>query len=614
MNDTLKRALESGELRPLDYHFACRLGRRAAQRNPEFELAAALLSRQVGDGHTCTDLEALSSGPLFHDRDGSPFGVPPGLGRWLESLRANPCVGEPGTWAPITLDKMRLYLTRYWRYEHELAMALLARASQWLVVDRASLRDDLARLFPTTEHEPDWQRIAAAIAVLRPFSVISGGPGTGKTRTVAAILALLLRQCPNLQVALCAPTGKAAVRLSESIGRAKGELAVDADRRDGLPEETTTIHRLLGARPGRSQFRHNAENPIAADLVVVDEASMVDLPLMAKLTQALRPSARLILLGDKDQLASVEAGSVLADICASAAFGYSPAQCVALAEVAGAEIQSAPNASPLADNIVLLRRSFRFAERSAIDVLARAVKQGARDAVLDALSAQTDGGVIWRTPGRSDLSVLISARAVSIYRECLRASNAVEALDIFDRFRVLCALRDGPWGVTGINRTIEQALRREGLVAGSGANYHGRPVMVTQNDPALGLFNGDVGLLMSDSHRDGPLRGYFRVPGIGIRKIHPGRLPAHATAFATTVHKSQGSEFDRVLLVLPERDMRVVTRELLYTGITRARDTVEIWAPRDVLLRGVDRSVARGSGLAERLQLTDPTTTDFSPP
>ncbi len=563
---------------------------------PELGLAALLVSRAVEAGHVCLDLA---------DPDAFQGVEPPSdPGAWVEVLRRCRVVGEPGAFTPLVLDPVgRLYLHRYWADEDRVARFVRERASRTPAgLDEAELARGLSRLFPRSDGV-DWQRVAAVAAVSRSFCVVSGGPGTGKTTTVVRILALLAGQRPADPplVALAAPTGKAAARLEEAIRQARDGLSYPVGAADRLPDRVHTLHRLLGARPDGG-FRHGADNPLPHDVVVVDEASMVALPLMARLVDALRPEARLVLVGDHHQLASVEAGAVLGDICAGArADGFSAPFRRLLARVEGGDLPGAPagERGGLRDGVVVLERNYRFGGAGGIPAVARAVRDG-DPTVVDQLAAGGVPGVSWRPlPAPGELDGALRAPVLDGYGPAARATDPARALDAFGRFRVLCAVR---WGEHGVGRIVERVrgiLAEAGWIAPRGAWYPGRPVMVTRNDYRLGLYNGDAGIAAPDP--DGGLRVFFPSPDGGLRAFSPARLPAHETAYATTVHKSQGSEFDRVVLVLPDRDAPVLTRELLYTGLTRARSGVEVWASADALRRTVARRVRRTSGLRDAL-------------
>ncbi|VAX06299.1 Exodeoxyribonuclease V alpha chain [hydrothermal vent metagenome] len=584
-------------LTDLDVHFA-RLMCRLAGDSSELALGAALVSNRTTNGHVCLNL-AVEAGQRGID-------TPP-LNHWQTVLRKSSVVGQPGDYCPLILDETgRLYLYRYWEYEQELAAALTERAGQLDdAVDEEQLRSGLNQLFPAaSDGEVDWQKLAAAAAVINRFSVISGGPGTGKTNTVIRILALL-RQQPggmDLNIALAAPTGKAAARLQESIHQAKQGLAVDDAVREAIPEQASTLHRLLGANPDSVYFRHNRDNPLPVNVLILDEASMVDIALMAKLMRALPQQAKLVMLGDKDQLASVEAGAILADICGNNP-GYSTDFTARLTALSGENLpQQKTPVPPISDSIMLLRRSYRFGEKSGIGQLAAAVNQGRGEQCL-ALIQDDD------YPDISQISdhESIAQQAAMIYRgylERLKEGAAAGAVfEAFNSFRVLCAIRHGPVGVALLNRDIEACLAGWGLVDVSDIYYAGRPIIITRNDHSLQLYNGDVGILLPDPDSGGLIRACFQGSDEVIRKVAPVRLPEHETVYAMTVHKSQGSEFDRVLLVLPDEDVPVLSRELLYTGITRARSRFEISALSGVMQAAVARQLHRSSGLGDLLWL-----------
>ncbi|MEO7167460.1 MAG: exodeoxyribonuclease V subunit alpha [Chthoniobacterales bacterium] len=533
----------------LDRHFGDFLQRLAGNAAAEVRLAAMCASRARAAGHVCTTL-----GEMAEREDASNAAA------LRKKLCASKVVGTPGAFTPLVLDKGdRLYLRRYWEYEQELAGAIRRRAA----AGGAAL----------SEGETDLQKVAAHRAVVNHFTVITGGPGTGKTRTVMAILALLLEQPggDRRRIALAAPTGKAAARLTESVRAVKQGIGA------------TTIHRLLGYLPGSPYFRHDAEHPLNADVVIVDEASMVDLALMAKLVAAVRPDARLILLGDRDQLASVEAGSVLADICAAAE-------------------QAKPN-EPLHSAVVALRRNYRFAESGGIYRASSAINSGDADAALAALQSDASGEVHWQPlPAAAKLPEALRELLIAAFTPCLKTDDPQEALAQLEQFRILCALRHGPFGVENLNAVAEEILAGARLITPRRGWYAGQPLAITRNDYNLGLFNGDTGIILPDREDGGELRAFFVSAEGRLRRFLPSRLPLHETAFAITVHKSQGSEFGKVLLILPEKDAPILTRELLYTGLTRARKGVEIWAPETVLRASIGKRVVRASGLQDALR------------
>jgi exodeoxyribonuclease V alpha subunit len=595
---------------PIDRHFANLMARLSADA-PEVKLAAGLVSHYRRQGHICVDLEEYEEKPppaeIVAELGFTSWPDNPGL---IQRLRNSPVVGSPGEFKPLVLDESgRLYLHRYWKYETALAEAIarLAKGSA-LLVDRQELQEGLTRLFPWHGGEDiDWQLVAAFAAIRKRLCMISGGPGTGKTRTVVVLLALLLEQHPAMRVALAAPTGKAAARLQEALKHAKATLSCNQAAKDRLPAEASTIHRLLGSIPDSGFFRHDAENPLPFDAVVVDEASMVDLALMAKLVAAIPQSARLILLGDKDQLASVEAGAVLADLCnGGEQHAFSDQFIKDFRALTGQKLPAeagAGRASDLGDCIVELRRNYRFGDQSGIYRLSRAVNVGDSEKALEVL--RESGGsagsqVCWKPlPAPAALKAALKPIVLSRYQDYLQAGNPTEALAALGRFRILCALRNGPYGVESLDCLVEEILSEAGLIEAKALFYAGRPVMVIRNDYNLKLFNGDIGVVLPTDSKE--LRAYFAGPEQTLRDFMPIRLPEHETAYAMTVHKSQGSEFERVLLVLPGEDSPVLTRELVYTGLTRASHEVELWSDQGLFTAAIRRKISRRSGLREAL-------------
>ncbi|MES9899234.1 MAG: exodeoxyribonuclease V subunit alpha [Sedimenticola sp.] len=586
----------------MDYHFALLMGRLSGDSSTELVLAAALTSNRTARGDTCLELLEWGGRTLGKSSEGETFSLPDSAA-WEESLSATPVVCRPGGYAPLVLDYHgRLYLYRYWEYQQQLAEMLLQRAGSPVDdVDEEVLKRGLSQLFPSgNKVQTDWQKVAAATAVLQRFSVISGGPGTGKTTTVVRILALLLQQAgaKGLSIALAAPTGKAAARLQESILSAREGLPLENSLREMIPRQAVTLHRLLGSRPGSVYFKHNRQNPLPIDLLVIDEASMVDLALITKVVQALPAKARLILLGDRDQLASVEAGAVLADICGRQAAWTQPFR-QRMEDLCDQRLpERAQSDSPMANAIALLHHSYRFDDESGIGRFSQSIKKG--DGVA-AVKLITDASVddVSLIEGRDQLVDI----AVSAYREYLQRIDNGDDITVimneFNRFRVLAALRHGPLGVVELNRLIERALHRLGLIRSPDDWYPGRPVLILRNDYNLHLYNGDIGICIHTE--ENRLSVCFTDSEGEVRQIAPSRISACETAFAMTVHKSQGSEFDRVLLALPADDSALLSRELLYTGVTRARRQVALVADIDLLPEVIGRRVRRPSGLKDAL-------------
>lgn len=564
-------------------------------------VAAALVVRATRQGNVCVALDEVAGSELFSDGDGVGFPLPE-LAPWLRELQASAVVGCTGDFCPLILAGTRLYLHRYWQYEQDFAKGLQGLGQGLVAVDEERLQQTLAQLFPEVEEGGlDCQRLAATVAAMRNLCIISGGPGTGKTFTVVKLLALLqeLAAPETLRIGLVAPTGKAAGRLQESIRAAKGKLALAPEILARIPENSATIHRLLGARMGSPYFRHNRQNPLPLELLVVDEASMVDLALMAKLVDALPENARLVLLGDKDQLASVEAGSVLGDICSGKEKnGFSEEFAAELAK--GGFVGLLPGVGGvLSDSIVFLEKSYRFSSAGSIGKLAQAVNQGdgaAAAAILRDGDHQDLALHGWQDPD-SFAQLRETARAgFAVY---LAASTPQEALAAFNSFRILCAHRRGRFGVAGMNDWVEEVLAEAGLISRDSYWYRGRPVMITRNHPVLHLYNGDIGITMADE--SGRLRVFFAGADGSLRSFAPARIPEHETAFAVTVHKSQGSEFESVVLLLPEKPSPVLSRELIYTAITRAKKNFHLWSNPEILLAAVSQRVRRASGLGDLL-------------
>jgi exodeoxyribonuclease V alpha subunit len=408
----------------------------------------------------------------------------------------------------------------------------------------------------------------------------------------------------ELTFALAAPTGKAAARLKETIAQTGLSLRLPGDLK--LPADASTIQRLLGARGDSPHFRHNAKSPLTADVVIVDEASMIDLALLAKLFDAIRPDARIILVGDKDQLASVEAGSAFRDICTPGfELGVSVSLAEAFAKSTGEKLDgTSTEQAPIHSVVVELRRNYRFTPGAGIGELSSAVNRG--DAV-DAIAVLKSGGSIrWRpTPSLKNFERELRERVFPRFERLLKLSDPAVALKQLAEFAVLCALRRGPFGAETVNALLEGMLRETGLIEVAGRYHPGEPIIIVRNDYNVGLFNGDLGIVLPDAIT-GELRVFFRGEEGEVLNFAPGRLPAHEPAFALTVHKSQGSEFRDALVILPERHAPVLTRELLYTGITRVRETVEVWASEEILRQTIERKIARTSGLRDRLW-KDPT-------
>lgn len=626
MSLTLDELRRHGVVNAVDAQFARTLGRLVEETDEAVLVAAALACQAVTQANVCINLRELSAADAVRDQEGHRVdGLRwPEAEAWIEAVAASPLVaradaGEPnatplgaGTTervvpesslsrSPLVLDGERLYLERYWFYETRVAAMLNQRAASGGSSPQPGLAHDLDRL--GLEARPDTvnaQRLAVALALRQRLCVVFGGPGTGKTYTVAKILALLVEHGLSTdgrapRIALLAPTGKAAARLSESIRKEVPGLQCADEARSAIPTDAATIHRYLGIVPDPRRGAP-AERLIVADAVVVDEVSMVDIGLLWKLLECVPATTRIILLGDPNQLASVEAGTVLADLCAPPGSGYSPAVAAELEPVVRASLPRATGATTpaLADCMVELTENRRYSRSPGIGALATAIHAGDGARVVAALRAAEWPNVEWvEGPDLWD----IITRARSQFETVRAETGAAKQLRALERFRVLCAHRDGERGVAGINAAVERAIAHAGFLDSHSRNYPGQPILIERNDYQAGLFNGDVGLVVEHG-----ARLVVAFPGEdGLREIAVSRLPAHSTVFAMTVHKSQGSEFDEVAVVLPAERSPVLSRELLYTAVTRAKERVRIYATEDVLRAAVTTRIRRASGLRARL-------------
>ncbi|AUU36418.1 exodeoxyribonuclease V subunit alpha [Proteus mirabilis] len=633
----LEQAIAQNLLRPLDLRFAQML---VADENPILLFIFAYLSAQTGAGHVCLPLNIIQQDKLFDGRHTELSQAiwqemaQPSAKEILAELNQSECVnqGHSDLPSPIILDNGLLYLQRMWRYEEQIAQFF--RQEQRVVdIDENQLTNVLNQLFPSvkTDAETNWQKVAAAVAITSPISIISGGPGTGKTTTVAKILAAFVMLTANEKpiIQLAAPTGKAAARLTESLGKALAQLALSEEELKWMPDQAQTIHRLLGAQPESQQVRYHRDNPLQLDILVIDEASMVDLPMMARLIEALPEHCHVIFLGDKDQLASVEAGAVLGDICRFADQGFSQRRFEQIDRLTQGALQKDPASmttsttpvSVVSDSLCLLRKSYRFGSHSGIGQLAFAVNQGQVKSAMTLLKKATvtqesterekhtdpqDIEFISLDTDESYMKMLQDvAKAYHHYLSLVAQKAAPETiLHSFNQYRLLCALREGPFGVTGLNERIEMLLHRQHLIRRPINSYQreyiGRPIMIQRNDSTLGLFNGDIGIMLNND--EGEMKAFFQLPDGTLKAIQPSRLPQHETAYVMTVHKSQGSEFTHTALVLPTQFSPIVSRELLYTAITRAKQKLSLYSSEYMVKMAIQTRIQRRSGLVEKLR------------
>lgn len=677
---------QAGVIRALDLHWIQTLAQHSRETQTGVLLAGILASRALGQGHICLPLADVFGCPFAGaaqfainpswEGDGETF--PSDQAYWtallqqlglhslaqlktqlsqstLVALAENENVADK---QPLVLAGERLYLNRYFAFEQRvLAYIQQAQAkpsyefnAQWLdqLFPSSGINNENKQInktsTPDAASEIDWQRVAVANAAMQSFAIISGGPGTGKTTTVTKLLALLVMQAQasetSIHIELAAPTGKAAARLTESIINAKQQLAqvngLSTGMLSAIPEQATTLHRLLGSRYGRSRFVHNKENPLHLDVLLVDEASMVDLPMMAKLLDALPESARLILLGDKDQLASVEAGSTLADLTYGIEqTNYASEWLARLSQYSGIPLvsHSPTGISPTSNSptsktpiirqhLSLLSKSYRFNDQSGIGHLSKAINRGdqktamawLKQAPQDFVSTIVESDIAWCKLENADegIDIVELAKGYDTYwqcvADCLAGKSSIPALfAAFAQYQILTAVRSGAFGVEQLNQALEASFYQRGRIREQKHWYPGKAVMMTRNDPTLGLFNGDIGICMQDAESD-RLRVWFETAAgsasgmaSSLQSYLPSRLGESEAVFAMTVHKSQGSEFEQVDLILPPHDSAVLTKELLYTGVTRAKKRFRLWASDDTVKLSLKNKVKRYSGLIEHL-------------
>ena len=565
----------------LDIHFAKLMAELSNNTSDEILLGSALVSYYNNQGSSCVNLQSLA-GKSFPSESDAYAILCPQLSQWETSLKKCSVVGIPSDYTPLILNNHCLYSYRYFNYEQILSARIHSLISL-NDIDHKILSNGLERLFPKQTNK---QKEAAYLAVAHKFCIISGGPGTGKTATVIKILALLLEQNPNLNLVMIAPTGKAANRLKEAVTKTLPSLDCNPAIKTAIPTETYTIHRLLGSRLNSPYFHFSANNPLPYDVVVVDEASMIDLALMAKLLQAIPNQAHLILLGDKDQLASVEAGTVLGDICEA---GLMQANAINNSQltVHNSKLDN------INSSIILLDKSYRFSEQSGIWKLSQAVKQGDGETALQVLKSANYSDIEWHS--------LTEALPIDLIKQISTKFSMFEAqpeiaLQNFDKFRVLCATRHGLHGILNINQSVENYYRHTGQIKSN--SYHGQPIIIKRNDYHLNLFNGDIGIIFNIS---GQKKAIFLDSAGQRREFWPNRLPEYETVYAMTIHKSQGSEFEQVLMILPSQFSPVLTKQLIYTGITRAGKKISIWGNEEIFKQAVATDVDRFSGLTDQL-------------
>jgi exodeoxyribonuclease V alpha subunit len=612
MNISIDELKITGSFSDIDIHLAEFLSTTGGEHSPLFHLIIMMLSSRLSSGDVCLSLDDIEGKPLayFYGDDEQGLNneiIIPGKNEMIAVLDKSSAVGHDGDYLPLILDpEHKLYFHKYYIFENLLASYIKNLAeSKTLPETISAVEDTFSLLFPQSDDGTDWQSVAAYSALSGGITVISGGPGTGKTSTVVKILALIaesgIKSGRDILISLAAPTGKAAARLREAVNSAIENLPAGDDVKKLIPTETFTIHRLLGSIRNSHEFRHNRDNHLPHDVVVVDECSMGDMALMCRLVQAVKPGAQLILLGDKDQLSSVEGGAVFGDLCGSDEGVYTENFAMQGRELFGINFPESDiknlRASKMNDSLIVLKKSYRFSGRSGIGILADLIKKGDASAALDILGDETypDVKFAYGSPS-GKIEDIYRASALSIL-DGLDCTTEKGIAALIEQFSILTAVRRGPLGAEGMNSMAENVLFKMGVLSPREKFYHGRPVMISRNDYSLSLFNGDIGITSNTDSVEVVFPGNDGEP----RVVHPSRLPEHETAFAMTIHKSQGSEFNNVLVVMPDKWNMVMTRELLYTAVTRARNGVVIAAGADIIGEMIVTPTRRMSGLKQKL-------------
>ncbi|OCG33277.1 exodeoxyribonuclease V subunit alpha [Gilliamella sp. Fer1-1] len=612
LNQWLSQFKQDSQISLLDIHLAYFLTNKAKLNDDitakRFSFLVLSLSKEVRSGHVCLDLTYLTQStiePQLWLDLGSPSEHDWKL--TLEQAGNHQVVSDGASLSPLIFIENKLYFQRMWLDEKNVAQYFNHTTLDKELSGDADLSAILNQLFVYNESEIDWQKVAVALALTRKVAIISGGPGTGKTTTVAKILAAIMQTNPKARLITAAPTGKAASRLTESLSRAIEQLSVTALN---IKAEAITLHRLLGAKADNRSFKHDKNNRLHVDVLVIDEASMVDLNMMARVIEALPNAARLILLGDKDQLSSVEAGAVFGDLCTFITNGYSEPRAKELSQLTGYIVPACKQTVAITDSICLLQKSYRFNESSGIGLLANAVKEGRSTVVKKLLFDESLSDIQYHALSSQQAYHDVLQDSINHYQHYLNMIKQSGTHDIaavlakFAEYRLLCAVREGHFGVEGLNKQIELLLAKNKLIHLKNKEtwYVGRPIMILRNSASLGLYNGDIGITLMAENDSSKLRVYFPFADGSIKGFSPFRLPEHETAYAMTIHKSQGSEFDYVNVILPIDYSPLLNRSLLYTAITRAKKTVAIYAVESILIQAIKSQTQRHSGLVDLLQ------------
>ena len=600
---------------PIDLWFGQKITETDARKEPVILITAALISRLSRQGDACLNLKAYAdkSDALYGEKnnDARPF-LFPKIEKWLQILNTSPCVGKPKEYKPLILDKNKLYMYKFWLYQKKIAKYLKSankHPNEPYNINAA--KQTFARIFNIKEKKSYPIILAAASALLKKITVITGGPGTGKTAAVADILAALINietiQNPNkeITIALAAPTGKAAARLKESMAKIKTDKKYDKKILSVIPETSYTIHRLLKPNSDFSAYMRNKTNPLNFDIIVIDEASMIDIKLMTALIEAIDKNTKVIMLGDKNQLASVEPGAVLADICGdNKAKNFSKnfiSHVKQITDVHPADLKHLQIQKNAFDNIIEFKTDFRFNKKSGIKKLSDLVNAQKAQEALNYLKKESKKDIKFIAVKKTaDLHSQVQKAVLTRYKNYLKSEQPENCIKLFNQFKILCAVKKGAYGTESINTATEKILREKKLISLKTEWYHKRPLLITKNDYQTNLFNGDAAIVFNT---DGNIPYAVLSDNNGkIKKIACSNLAYYQTAYAVTVHKSQGSEFDNVMLILPNAKSPVLTKELIYTAITRAKKSVTILGTEEIFIYSVQKKTKRASGLKKELE------------
>ncbi len=598
MTEMEKKLRETGFFSCFDLAFARLLASREKSELKDISfLTAAMVSNELSRGHTCLLIEQWAGKELEDENEKFSEIVFPDEKLWLEQISSMEALNVENP--PLVLSKKRLYLGKYRDFEKKLVSRMLSMVK--MTSSKMPDREFFSHLFPE-EKTPSYQKTAVFSALHQNLSIITGGPGTGKTTTVAKIILALKHIYPEFVISLAAPTGKAAARMNESMCNAREYIASHTEIPENFLENLditgSTVHRLLGAGYMTHKFTYNSKNPLSSDTVIIDEASMMDISLFSRLMSALKKNSRLILIGDRDQLASVEAGAVLADVCEAWPPGmFSKKKDELYRSLFG---EKPPGDISVSDNfsspVTELKKSWRFEKVPAIGELSAAVNSMKKPAHIEDVFKQHGSNNIKFTAVKNfnGIRALIEKEAEEAYADLFKETSPEKKSEVLEKFRILSPVRRGQFGVEMINRVVEDMFMRKGFIHERSMNYDGKIIMIRKNSRQTELYNGDTGIISGDVC-------FFPSSGGGIKPVSKVRLPEHEPAYAVTVHKSQGSEYDRVLIIIPPEHNPIITKELIYTAITRARSSVHIAGASETLYRAVSEKVQRASGIKEEI-------------